>query len=154
MDLNLAGCEATIRARAVDTSVAIRYQNDRLTVSTDVNGENTWAECFAIDNIQLPTHYYLGFSAATGDLTDNHDIITVHTFELESSEQRKNQDRKSIIPSGPTFKIEEIVVTTPQSSGWSALKIFLVVVGVLILLLGLIAIYYYKQNRRRGPRFY
>ena len=134
--------------------VAIRYENDRLTVSTDTYGTGTWVECFSIDNIQLPTNYYLGFSAATGDLTDNHDIISVHTYALDSSEQRKTQDRRSIVPSAPVTKLEDIVTVNPQSSGWSALKIFFLIVGSLVVVVAIVAFYYYRQNRRRGPRFY
>lgn len=32
-------------------------------------------------DVYLPTGYYLGFSAATGDLADNHDIISIQVAE-------------------------------------------------------------------------
>jgi mannose-binding lectin 2 len=152
--INLAGCEASIRGRDVDSSIAIRYQNDRLTISTDVFAKDSWTECFSIDNIQLPTHYYFGFSAATGELSDNHDIIMVHTYQLESTEPRASQDRKSIIPSAPLNKTDDIVIVNPQTSSWSALKIFFLVTGLIIICVFGIGVYYYTRNRRRGPRFY
>ena len=34
----------------------------------DVDGEGKWRECFDVVGVELPTSYYLGFSAATGDL--------------------------------------------------------------------------------------
>ena len=40
------------------------------------------------------SHYYFGFSAATGELTDNHDIISVHTYQLESNELRRTENRR------------------------------------------------------------
>jgi lectin, mannose-binding 2 len=80
----LAGCESQFRNKDFDTFVAIRYQNYKLTVSTDTENKNTWKECFSVNRVKLPTHYYFGFSAATGDLSDNHDIISVKVYELES----------------------------------------------------------------------
>mgnify|MGYP001793396638 len=37
-------------------------------VSMDVDNDEEWKECFTVDGVILPTGYYLGFSAATGDL--------------------------------------------------------------------------------------
>lgn len=36
--------------------------------------------------VKLPTGYYFGVSAATGELTDNHDILSMRLFELDSSD--------------------------------------------------------------------
>ena len=80
----IAGCEAPFRNKDYDTYVAVRYQNYKLTVSTDIDNKNQWKECFSVDNVKLPTRYFFGFSAATGDLSDNHDIISVKTYQLES----------------------------------------------------------------------
>jgi len=153
-NITIAGCEAAFRGRDTDTSIAIRYENDRLTVSTDIFGANTWTECFSRDNIQLPTHYYFGFTAHTGDLTDNHDIISVRTFQLESSDARKNEDRSLISPSAPLIVNTETVSHGEKSSSWTALKIFFVVIVVIIVIVGLVVFLYYRQNRQRGPRFY
>lgn len=35
----------------------------------DIENKNAWKECFSVDNVKLPTRYYFGFSAATGDLS-------------------------------------------------------------------------------------
>jgi mannose-binding lectin 2 len=80
----LAGCEAPFRNKDYDTFVAVRYHNYKLTVSTDIDNKNEWKECFSVDGVRLPTRYYFGFSAATGDLSDNHDIISVKVYNLES----------------------------------------------------------------------
>ncbi|KPJ21459.1 Vesicular integral-membrane protein VIP36 [Papilio machaon] len=52
-------------------------------VSTDLEGKNAWKECFKVENILLPTGYYFGASATTGDLSDNHDIISIKMYELD-----------------------------------------------------------------------
>jgi mannose-binding lectin 2 len=154
VDINLAGCTGEIHNRETDSSIAIRYENDRLSVSLDIHGKETWTECFSIDKVELPTHYYLGFSAATGELSDNHDIISVRTFQLDSAEPRALQDRKSIVPSAYFNNTEALVDVNSKTSSWSALKIFLLIAGLIIVSVIGIGVYYYRQNRRRGPRFY
>jgi len=152
----IAGCEAPFRGRDTDTLVAIRYQNDRLTVSTDIEGKNVWKECFSAADVRLPTNYYFGFSAATGDLSDNHDIISVHTYQLESSKDRLNDDRASIIPSAPAAEAERPHAEDPKGSGWSALKIFFLIIFIIIACLGVGfgAYYYMNQRRYHSSRFY
>lgn len=52
-------------------------------VSTDLDGKNAWKECFKVENVLLPTGYYFGASATTGDLSDIHDIISMRMYELD-----------------------------------------------------------------------
>ena len=71
---------------------------------TNIHGDADWDHCFVVPNVDLPTGYYLGMSAATGDLAgdlanpmvwqwsnfnhsspslpDNHDIISVKTYDM------------------------------------------------------------------------
>lgn len=35
----------------------------------DVEGKNEWKECIDIGGVRLPTGYFFGSSAATGDLS-------------------------------------------------------------------------------------
>ena len=48
-------------------------------VQHDVDGEGKWTECFDVVGVELPTGYFLGLSAATGDLagifTSNFSIV-------------------------------------------------------------------------------
>ncbi|CAF0932076.1 unnamed protein product [Rotaria sp. Silwood1] len=153
---SLAGCESPFRGRDTDTLVAIRYQNDRLTVSTDIEGKNVWKECFSVSDVRLPTQYYFGFSAATGDLSDNHDIISVHTYQLETSEQRRTEDRRNIIPNAPSAEPERPHVDDPKGSGWTALKIFFLIIFIIIVCVavGIGAYYYINQRQYQRTRFY
>ncbi|CAF5219626.1 unnamed protein product, partial [Rotaria magnacalcarata] len=139
-----------------DTLVAIRYQNDRLTVSTDIEGKNIWKECFAVPDVRLPTYYYFGFSAATGDLSDNHDIISVHTYQLETSEQRRTENRRNIIPNAPSAEPERPHTDDPKGSGWSALKIFVLIIFLILvcLVVGIGAYYYFDKRQYQRKRFY
>jgi len=56
------------------------------TVFTDLSNKMAWKECFVVDEIRLPTGYYIGISATTGDLSDNHDILSIRLFELDSND--------------------------------------------------------------------
>ena len=55
-------------------------------VKTNVNNADNFEECFSVSGIELPTGYYFGLSAATGDLSDNHDIISLRLFDLTTPE--------------------------------------------------------------------
>ncbi|KAK3610463.1 hypothetical protein CHS0354_016652 [Potamilus streckersoni] len=81
----LEGCEAHFRNKDHDTFIAIRYHGTTLKVSLDIDGQNNWKECFIAHGVYLPTGYYFGASAATGDLADNHDIISMKLYEIDSS---------------------------------------------------------------------
>jgi len=56
------------------------------TVFTDMSNKMAWKECFVVDEIRLPTGYYIGISGTTGDLSDNHDILSIRLFELDSND--------------------------------------------------------------------
>lgn len=75
---------------------------------TNINGNQNWDTCFMAGDVDLPTGYYFGFSAATGDLagavslclvchtyliwyllcTDNHDIITVRAYDVDVEDKK------------------------------------------------------------------
>ncbi|XP_061391240.1 vesicular integral-membrane protein VIP36-like, partial [Musca vetustissima] len=80
----LAGCEVHFRNFNFDTHVAICYENDILSVSTDLENRNEWKNCFVVNNVELPTRYFFGLSATTGDMSDNHDILSFKVYDLET----------------------------------------------------------------------
>lgn len=69
-------------------------------VLTDVDNKGSWKECLNMDGIRLPTGYYIGVSATTGDLSDNHDIIGVRLYQLDTENDEKLiEERRNILPS-------------------------------------------------------
>ena len=76
--------------------VTTRYEGNRLSVSHDVANKRTWKPCFSVDGVHLPTGYYFGVSAATGDLSDNHDVTGLKTYELDTPESK--DERADILP--------------------------------------------------------
>ncbi|KAL8888551.1 MAG: hypothetical protein Q9205_002520 [Flavoplaca limonia] len=77
----IAGCSARgIRTSSNPTKIRLTYfQEKSLKVDLMYKSENEWTECFETGPLTLPSVAYLGFSAETGELSDNHDIISVTT---------------------------------------------------------------------------
>lgn len=61
--------------------------------------EDTWTECFTLNaedsNIAIPSVAYLGLSAETGELSDNHDIISLKAENLYSLNRGNNGGKGS-----------------------------------------------------------
>ncbi len=69
-----------IRTSSNPTKIRLTYfQEKSLKVDLMYKSENEWTECFETGPLTLPSVAYLGFSAETGELSDNHDIISVTT---------------------------------------------------------------------------
>jgi mannose-binding lectin 2 len=91
----VSGCHAKFRNSNEDTYVAISYINRQLIVMTNFDGSGTWTPCFLVNNVDLPTGYYFGFTAATGDLADNHDIVSVKVYDVEQSHDNNVKDKEA-----------------------------------------------------------
>ncbi|CDS04499.1 hypothetical protein LRAMOSA07180 [Lichtheimia ramosa] len=79
----LAGCEANFRSKSFPTKARLTYyKNNYLQFDLIWKEEGQWEECFKVQDVLLPENIYLGFSAHTGELTDDHDIISVSTRTL------------------------------------------------------------------------
>lgn len=77
----LGACSANYRRTNVATKLKITYIKDAfLDVKIQYKAWDDWTDCFNVPHLQLPLAPYLGFSALTGDVYDNHDIITVSTY--------------------------------------------------------------------------
>jgi mannose-binding lectin 2 len=60
-----------------------------LTLQLQYKSEGTWTDCFKVEagdgvTIKMPNTAYLGFSAHTGELSDNFDIMNLETRNLYS----------------------------------------------------------------------
>ncbi|RXG68865.1 Vesicular integral-membrane protein VIP36 [Armadillidium vulgare] len=99
----LAGCGSKFRNLNHDTYLSIKYFKDVLTISTNIDNSGEFKECFSVQGVILPTGYYFGVSAATGALTDNHDILALRLYDLTSSEVEV-EDRSNVAPSASFFE--------------------------------------------------
>lgn len=88
------GCSARgIRHASVPTKARLTYFQDKsLKLELQFKKEDTWMLCFeTTEPPSIPSVAYLGFSAETGELSDNHDIISVQAKNLYST---KGQDSR------------------------------------------------------------
>ncbi|XP_074095776.1 vesicular integral-membrane protein VIP36 [Cotesia typhae] len=154
----LAGCEAKFRNLDYDTHISIRYEGDTLTVSTDISNKAAWQECFKVNGIKLPTGYYFGISATTGDLSDHHDILSVKLYELDLPDSLKDtEDRSNIIPSATFFESPRDHVEDPKPSSLSGIKIFLLMLVAALAIIACVVIgimFYQKHQENSRKRFY
>ncbi|CAG7984166.1 unnamed protein product [Penicillium salamii] len=94
----LAGCSARgLRSAPIPTKARLTYFQDKsLSLELQYKSEDTWAECFTLNaedsNIAIPSVAYLGLSAETGELSDNHDIISLKAENLYSLNRGGNSN--------------------------------------------------------------
>lgn len=103
-DQALAACSANFRRSKVGTKLKITYVKEGfLEVKIQYKAWDDWTNCFRIDNFKMPSAPYLGFSAMTGEVHDNHDIISVSTYSaIISSSGQSPHNRKSPVNSSST----------------------------------------------------
>jgi len=126
----------------------------------DVDNQEEWKECFTVEGVILPTGYYIGFSSATGDLADNHDILGVKFFELESK-LKQEDDYSNVQPSASIFSPPRDHMEDPKpgffSGAWSGLKLLLVIVLVCVAVAVMAVVgflVFQKQQDNSRKRFY
>ncbi|KPM37298.1 hypothetical protein AK830_g9279 [Neonectria ditissima] len=112
----LAGCSARgIRHASVPTKLRLTYfQDKQLKLELQYKDEDDWMLCFESEEPPaIPNIAYVGFTAETGELSDNHDIISVTAKNLyiqpgnkpgqAGSKSRKNNAKKNKKKSGGSW---------------------------------------------------
>ncbi|KAH6668849.1 lectin family integral membrane protein-like protein [Halenospora varia] len=129
-DNEFMGCSARgIRNANIPTKAKLTYFQDKsLKLQLQYKSEDQWELCFETDEPPtIPSVAYLGFSAETGELSDNHDIISVHTKNLYDTKSRPD-------PAGPGNKASKGKSSDHKSKkepkegggwGWFLFKVFM-----------------------------
>ncbi|KAG0218647.1 legume-like lectin family-domain-containing protein [Mortierella sp. GBAus27b] len=80
----IGSCEADFRDKTTPTKGRIDYyrESGHLNFKVQTKSWDQWEDCFTLTDIKLPDITYLGFTAATGEVHDNHDIIYITTNTL------------------------------------------------------------------------
>ncbi len=55
----------------------------------DIHNRRVWEKCFSVPGVSLPTGYFFGVTATTGELSDNHDVVSIRTYELDVARTEK-----------------------------------------------------------------
>jgi mannose-binding lectin 2 len=86
-----------------------------LRLELQYKAEDDWTKCFEVKNFHVPPVAYLGFSAETGELSDNHDIVSVKAINL----YKKNPGAPSSSSSGAGGKTASSMSRERESEGGS-----------------------------------
>nr|XP_006823580.1 PREDICTED: vesicular integral-membrane protein VIP36-like [Saccoglossus kowalevskii] len=151
----VAGCEALgLRNVDHDTTLAVRYSQDRLTVMLDIDAQTT---LLLHDVLGHKFHFFLFH------YSDNHDIISMKLYELEVSKAEKDGDvdYTQIDPQADFFAPPRDHVDDPSgafknvSLSWGKLilLIFCICLGALVCIIVGVVIFQKKQEQNR-KRFY
>jgi len=117
---SIGACSANYRRTNVATKLRITYVKDTyLNVKVQYKAWDDWTDCFTVNDISLPTSPYLGFSAMTGDVFDNHDIISVTTYSAILSSPDAQRDK--LAGSGAGL----LRIAKPPSWMWTAFRVVL-----------------------------
>ncbi|KAI1143876.1 concanavalin A-like lectin/glucanase domain-containing protein [Hypoxylon sp. FL0543] len=146
-DTEFAGCSARgIRNANIPTKLRLTYFQDKsLKLELQYKTEDEWQLCFeTTEPPAIPSVTYLGFSAETGELSDNHDIISIDA---------KNLYMTGGTSSKPTPGKGSIKSPQQQKSGsWSWFFFKIIIFGLAVggAYVGYTA---YRANQKRSHRF-
>lgn len=154
----ISGCHCEFRAQQHSTYAIISYMDGVLAVHTSVDGTDDWNECFVVDNINLPTGYYMGFTAATGELADNHDIISVRVFDVDKEAGGGEEDWATVSPDARSAEAPRSHVPDAGSHmGPRSQMLYLTVIVLLLVVVvggGVGYFLYSRKKEKERKRFY
>eukprot|EP00960_Hanusia_phi_P052888 761721-Hanusia_phi.AAC.2 len=103
-----AQCKLGFRNSRSPVMLRIRYQDKTLTVDHDIRGKASYTQCFKV-NVEMPDEYFVGLSAHTGQVADNHDIYSLELTSLDPAlPHDEQQDRPPAAESSKQNKSEHL----------------------------------------------
>jgi mannose-binding lectin 2 len=116
-----------VRNQNIPTKLRLTYYQDKtLTLDLQYETEGTWKNCFSVAAPKLPNVAYLGFSAETGELSDNHDLIAVSTKNIYAGRSGTRAGDQKFTPGGGRGRKSG----SGGGWGWFFLKFLLFGLGV------------------------
>ncbi|EEP81462.1 conserved hypothetical protein [Uncinocarpus reesii 1704] len=151
---DIGSCSARgLRGASIPTKARLTYFQDKyISLDLQYKSDHTWTPCFKITpsnevSIKIPSIAYLGFTAETGELSDNHDIIEINTYSMYSQPQAAPSSDGKKAKSKSTFG------TGGQESGgswfWTLFKLLM----FLALIAGAYVGWTAYRTSRHGSRF-
>ncbi|XP_077478663.1 lectin, mannose-binding 2-like a isoform X2 [Stigmatopora argus] len=153
----LGGCNGMVRNLKHDTFLFIRYVRRRLTVMIDIDGQHEWRDCLDLPGVRLPKGFYFGATAITGDLSDNHDIVSLKLYQLTVLRNKQEEEELKDEITIPSVDNMELLRVSRTEEGMSGLAIFFTVLFsmlgcIFLVVVGLLLYGHWNESRRK--RFY
>jgi len=95
----LGHCSFAVRNLPRPSFLRVRYQDRTVTVDYALQPGDVYQRCFSVPNIILDTEMYFGFSAHTGDLSDNHQVLSLKVRDLTSDKVNLDKAHKEYLKS-------------------------------------------------------
>ncbi|KAI5285771.1 hypothetical protein KEM54_000304 [Ascosphaera aggregata] len=140
----IGGCPARgIRGTANPVKARLTYfQDGYLALDLLYKPDAAWTRCFRVEHteakpVRLPSVAYLGFTAETGELSDNHDLLNVQTYTIYQAPQSdynpagSASDRRSSRQFKKTNRVET-GAKARKERGWSFTLLKFFVVGLIV----------------------
>jgi mannose-binding lectin 2 len=108
--------------------------------------EDEWTNCFEVAGVKVPGLAYLGFSAETGELSDNHDIIKVDTRNMYSPSATLAKNEKA--NSRNKYNTSRGKKQSSGGGGWGWFFLKFVLFGMVVAG-GYVGFTMYRASRRR-----
>lgn len=88
----LYGCSIDIRRAPVATRARLTHVKDVFTeLAIHYKDWDQWETCFKTGNLTFPERPFIGLTAATGDVSDAHDIISVQTSSIVYKQRSRKE---------------------------------------------------------------
>eukprot|EP00835_Amoeboradix_gromovi_P001244 NODE_53_length_26956_cov_0.387348.p10 type:complete len:261 gc:universal NODE_53_length_26956_cov_0.387348:6436-7218(+) len=85
VEMSIGGCPRGLRNKEKSTRLRVVYiENKKFQVFLNEDSWADWKLCFEKDlsDIKMPKELHFGFTAETGGLTDNHDVVGINTNKI------------------------------------------------------------------------
>ncbi|KAI0593956.1 concanavalin A-like lectin/glucanase domain-containing protein [Biscogniauxia sp. FL1348] len=149
-DTEFAGCSARgIRNANIPTKLKLTYFQDKsLKLELQYKTEDEWILCFETNEPPtIPSVTYLGFSAETGELSDNHDIISIDAKNLYTTAGSSTPSKKTPGRGGASKAAKQ-----KQGGSWTWF-FFKIIFFALAIGGGYVGWTAYRSNQKRSHRF-
>ncbi|KAI1435789.1 concanavalin A-like lectin/glucanase domain-containing protein [Xylaria sp. CBS 124048] len=147
-DQELAGCSARgLRNAKTPTKLRLTYFQDKSLKLELMYRSEEWQLCFETNEPPtIPSVTYLGFSAETGELSDNHDIISIDAKNLYAT---GGSSTKPVTP-GKGNSPKNVPTESGGSWTWFIFKVlfFILAIGG-----GYVGYTAYRANQKKNHRF-
>lgn len=176
----IASCAARglVNAPGIARARVTHVKGKFLSLDLDVKETNRWKSCFVLnhDELEIPQGAFLGFSARTGQLHENHELHRVQVYSLRNppqtykqlleldegtrpsrDESRTAQMRRTVEAQRSALRSKNGELAKSKRGSWFGLfiKFLLVIFGILVVFVGYgIYITKNKQRKRRARDYY